>query len=103
MDISSFDASGDVVIDAPPEPLYDFIADMPAMGEISPWCTGGEWESDERGVGAFFVGSNAMGERTWQARMRVCEADRPREYTSPRHKRASSSSCTPASSRRSRT
>ena len=36
--------------------------------------------ASERGVGAFFIGSNAMGERTWQARMRVSVADRPREF-----------------------
>ena len=80
MELSDFIASGRLTIDAPPEVLYDFIADMPAMGAISPQCTGGEWRSDERGVGALFVGSNAMGERTWQAQMRVLVADRPREF-----------------------
>ena len=80
MDLSDFTASGRITIDAPPEVLFDFIADMPAMGEISPQCTGGEWRSDARGVGALFVGSNAIAERTWQAQMRVLVADRPREF-----------------------
>ena len=80
MDISAFTALAASFIAAPPDELYDFIADMPAMGAISPQCIGGEWESDQRGVGAFFIGSNAMGERTWQARMRVSVADRPREF-----------------------
>ncbi len=80
MDISAFTASGHAVIAAPSEVLYDFIADMPAIGAISPQCIGGEWESEQRGAGAFFVGSNAMGERTWHARMRVSVAERPREF-----------------------
>jgi len=80
MDTSPFTASASVVVAAPPLAVYDLIADMPAMGEISPQCTGGEWETDERGVGARFVGSNTAGERTWQARMRVCVADPGREF-----------------------
>ena len=80
MDISPFTASGSVVIAASREALYDFIADMPAMGAISPQCTGGEWQDEQRGVGAHFLGSNAMGERTWQALMQVVVADRPREF-----------------------
>jgi hypothetical protein len=78
MDLTTFRASASVVVDAPPEALYDFIADMPSVGEISPVCTGGEWENDERGVGATFIGTNTTPERTWQARMRVVTADRPR-------------------------
>jgi len=80
MDISPFTASARLAIVAPPETLYDFIADMPAIGAISPQCTGGEWRSDERGVGALFVGSNTQGDNTWQAQMRVVAADRPREF-----------------------
>ena len=80
MDLADFNASGRITIDAPPDALFDFIADMPAMGEISPQCTGGEWRSDARGVGALFVGSNAIAERAWQAQMRVLVADRPREF-----------------------
>jgi hypothetical protein len=80
MDIAPFTAAGSIVIAAPAETLYDFIADMPAVGEISPQCTGGVWEGDGRGVGAFFVGSNTAGDRTWQARMRVCVADPSREF-----------------------
>ena len=53
---------------------------MPAMGEISPVRTGGEWRDEARGVGALFVGSNTIGERTWQAQMRVLVANRPREF-----------------------
>ncbi len=54
---------------------------MPRAGEISPVCTGGTWESDERGVGATFIGSNTIRDRTWQARMRIAVADPPSEFT----------------------
>ena len=80
MDISFLNASGSIAIDVPIGVAYDFIADMPAMGAVSPQCTGGEWQDEERGVGAHFLGSNAMGDRTWQALMRVIVADRPREF-----------------------
>lgn len=80
MDISYVHASGSVVVAAPPEELYDFIADMPAIGEISAQCVGGVWESDARGVGAYFIGSNAWRERTWKIRVRVVAADPGREF-----------------------
>ncbi|HEY3941223.1 MAG TPA: SRPBCC family protein [Acidimicrobiales bacterium] len=80
MDVTAYRASASLVIAAPPEKVYEFIADMPRVGEISPVCTGGTWESDQRGVGATFVGSNTVRDRTWQARMRVTVADAPREF-----------------------
>jgi hypothetical protein len=81
MDVTPYRASATIVIAAPPEKVYEFIADMPRAGEISPVCTGGTWESGARGVGATFIGSNAIRDRTWQARMRVTVADRPSEFT----------------------
>ncbi|MGD9798339.1 MAG: SRPBCC family protein [Acidimicrobiia bacterium] len=80
MDIANVHAAGSVVIAAPADVLYDFIADMPAIGEVSAQCVGGEWESDARGVGAYFIGSNAWRERTWKIRVRVVAADPGREF-----------------------
>jgi hypothetical protein len=80
MDISLLHASGSIVIEASPEVVFDFIADMPAMGAISSQCVGGEWQTEERGVGGLFLGSNDMGDKQWQALMRVVAADRPREF-----------------------
>jgi hypothetical protein len=80
MDLSDLQASATTVINVPPEKLYEFIADMPRVGEISPVCTGGEWEDDRRGVGATFIGSNTTSQRTWQARMRVTVADQSMEF-----------------------
>jgi Polyketide cyclase / dehydrase and lipid transport len=80
MDLTTFHASASVVIAAPPAEIYAFIADMPRMGEISPECTGGTWESESRGVGAMFIGSNTAGDRTWQRRIRVAVVDPPLEF-----------------------
>jgi hypothetical protein len=80
MEIEDLRASAALVIPAPAEALYAFIADMPRVGEVSPVCTGGEWESDARGVGATFIGTNTMGDMTWQARMRVETADAPHVF-----------------------
>lgn len=80
MDISLLHTSGSIVIEASPEVVFDFIADMPAMGAISSQCVGGEWQTEERGVGGLFLGSNDMGDKQWQALMRVVAADRPREF-----------------------
>jgi Polyketide cyclase / dehydrase and lipid transport len=80
MELADLQASATTVIAASPDALYSFIADMPRVGDISPVCTGGEWETDARGVGATFIGSNTVGERTWQARMRVVTADVPHQF-----------------------
>jgi hypothetical protein len=80
MDFSTFRASARVIVDAPVEGLYAFVADMPRIGEVSPECTGGRWEGEGRGVGATFIGDNTEGDRTWQRRLRVAVADAPREF-----------------------
>jgi hypothetical protein len=80
MDFTTFRASASTVVAAPAEDLYAFVADMPRIGEVSPECTGGRWESEARGVGATFIGSNTEGDRSWQRRLRVAVADAPREF-----------------------
>ncbi len=68
--------SDHVVVDAPPERLYAMVADIARMGEWSPVCTGGHWEDDaERGAGAWFVGTNATPERSWETRCLVEAAE----------------------------
>lgn len=80
MDLTDLQASASVVIAAPPDKLYEFIADMPRIGEISPECTGGEWESNSRIVGATFIGANRSGDYSWKARMRVVVAEPASEF-----------------------
>jgi hypothetical protein len=79
MDSRSFSES--IFVSRPPEALYALVSDVTRMGEWSPVCTGGWWEDDARGVGAWFVGHNETPERTWETRSQV-DADEPgREFT----------------------
>jgi hypothetical protein len=80
MDLTSFKASASVVIAAPSDVLYEFIADMPRIGEVSPEATGGTWQSDRHDVGALFIGTNKSGDRTWERRLRVIVAEAPKEF-----------------------
>jgi Polyketide cyclase / dehydrase and lipid transport len=80
MDLIDFRASASTVVAVPAADLYSFIADMTQVGKISPVCTGGEWEAQDRGVGATFIGSNVSGDRSWRARMRVTVAEPDREF-----------------------
>jgi hypothetical protein len=67
-------------IDVPPEVLYDLVADLTRMGEISPVCIGGWYDDDAvRGVGAWFTGRNQMPQLRWETRCQVVAADRPHE------------------------
>jgi len=60
--------------------VYDAVSDITRFGNWSPECTGGEWVSDARGVGARFLGHNRAGERTWTTECEVIVADHPREF-----------------------
>jgi Polyketide cyclase / dehydrase and lipid transport len=69
-----------IVIDAAPEVLYDLVADLTRMGELSPVCTGGVYDDDTvRGAGAWFTGSNRTPQLRWETRCHVIAADRPSE------------------------
>ncbi len=73
--------SDHVVVNARPERLYAMVADITRMGEWSPVCTGGHWEDDtERGAGAWFVGTNATAERSWETRCLVEVAEAGVEF-----------------------
>ena len=72
-------------IDAPPEQVYDLVADLPRMGEWSPECQRVEWtgDADFPAVGATFVGHNRGGPAglmRWSRRGRVLVADRGRTF-----------------------
>jgi uncharacterized protein YndB with AHSA1/START domain len=74
-----------VVVHAPPEDVYDLVADMPRMGEWSPECASVEWDEGVTGPaeGARFVGHNRTGPRgliRWSRRGRVLRAVRGHEF-----------------------
>jgi uncharacterized protein YndB with AHSA1/START domain len=65
-------------IDAPPERVYDLVADLPGMGRWSPENTGGSWldGASEARVGARFRGWNRRGPLRWYTTCTITEADR---------------------------
>ena len=65
-------------IDAPPERIYDLVADLPGMGRWSPENTGGSWldgATDAR-AGARFRGKNRRGPLRWSTICTITEAER---------------------------
>jgi uncharacterized protein YndB with AHSA1/START domain len=71
-----------VHIEAPPERVYELVADVPRMGEWSPECVGCEWLGgvDGAAVGARFKGSNKRGLMKWSTTAEVVTADPGREF-----------------------
>ncbi|MEO9015583.1 MAG: SRPBCC family protein [Terrimesophilobacter sp.] len=72
--------SESITVSRPAEELYAMVSDVTRMGEWSPVCTGGWWDDDARGVGAWFTGHNETPAKTWETRSQVV-ADTPgREF-----------------------
>lgn len=73
--------SESVVVDCPPESLYDLVSDVTRTGEWSPVCKACWWdEGDSAKVGAHFTGRNELPERTWETHCEVVVADRGKEF-----------------------
>ncbi|HAM02118.1 MAG TPA: SRPBCC family protein [Acidimicrobiaceae bacterium] len=71
-----------VKVDAPPEVVYDLVADLSRMGEWSPECYRTEWVGEVKGpvVGAEFLGHNRVGPYRWSVGGKVVTAQRPSEF-----------------------
>ncbi|HYQ36357.1 MAG TPA: SRPBCC family protein [Mycobacterium sp.] len=67
---------------APPELVYDLIADVTRMGEWSPECYRCEWLGGAAAAtpGARFRGYNRLGRLRWERTAVVDTADRGREF-----------------------
>ena len=76
-------------IDAPPEAVYDLVADVTRMGEWSPECRGGRWldGASMAAEGVRFKGFN-KGRLSWSTQSRILVADRGRELAFVREKPA---------------
>jgi hypothetical protein len=78
MDLDDLQTSRSLVIDAPADALYDLVADVTRMGEWSPACTGATWdEGAGPAVGSWFTGHNLIGDRAYDRRCEITDADRP--------------------------
>jgi uncharacterized protein YndB with AHSA1/START domain len=69
-------------IAAPPETVYDLVADITRMGEWSPECYRGEWLDGATAAapGARFRGYNRRSGYHWERTAVVDVADRGREF-----------------------
>jgi hypothetical protein len=71
-----------VEVGAPPERVWDLLADLPGMGRLSPENAGGKWVDGAAGpaVGARFRGVNRSGLRRWSTLVQVTECARPHAF-----------------------
>lgn len=73
-----YQSSVSIEIGAPPEVVWNLVADITRMGEWSPECVRAEWEHGATGptVGARFHGYNRAGSFEWDAPCVVTECER---------------------------
>src|SRR3954469_2854321 len=66
-----------VLVDAPPDAVYDLVSDVTRMGEWSPETVRCEWldGASGPGVGGRLQGANQRGRARWSARPPVVTAD----------------------------
>ena len=71
-----------IEIAAPPQVVYDLIADVRRMGEWSPECYRCEWLDGVSAavLGARFRGFNRIGRFRWERTALICAAERGREF-----------------------
>jgi hypothetical protein len=76
------DVSVRVEIAAPPEAIYDLVADMPRMGEWSPECERVEWRggATAASAGVRFVGHNRSGWHRWSTHGTITTAERGSDF-----------------------
>jgi uncharacterized protein YndB with AHSA1/START domain len=76
--VETFDLEAAVHVDAPPERVWDSVADVTRMGEWSPECFACRWLGRRRppGRGARFVGFNRRKWVVWCTTAVVEEAER---------------------------
>jgi uncharacterized protein YndB with AHSA1/START domain len=73
-------ASRTIEIDAPPELVYDLVADVTRTGEWSPECQSCEWLGAPGLVGSRFKGHNRSGPARWTTTAEVLTAQRPHAF-----------------------
>jgi uncharacterized protein YndB with AHSA1/START domain len=75
-------ASRDIA--APPDKVWELVADLPRMGEWSPENQGGKWVKGATGpaLGSVFKGTNKNGVRRWSTTVTVvaCEPGKVFEF-----------------------
>jgi len=87
MDVSGYNHSDSVTIDRPPEEVYAIVSDVTRIGELSPVCQSCTWDDPAQAgrEGAWFTGTNAIGDFTWATHCKVVAAEPGREFTFINH------------------
>ena len=82
VDLADLHVSRKVVVAAPPEHVYDLIADVTRIGELSPVWKAAWWdEGSGPRVGGWFTGRNESEQRgTWERHCEVIVADPGRAF-----------------------
>jgi uncharacterized protein YndB with AHSA1/START domain len=82
-ELTGLTASAEEVVAAPPELVWDLVADVTRVGEWSPECAGATWleEPGRPQTGARFTGHNRFPDGfEYEVTCVVTEADRPRAF-----------------------
>jgi len=74
--------SDSIDIESTPEKVFSTIADLPAMGQLSPENRGGEWIDGATGpdVGAKFRGENSRAGDKWSTVAKIKVYESPRSF-----------------------
>jgi hypothetical protein len=82
VELSDLQVTRTIVVEAPPEHVYEIIADVTRIGELSPVCKAAWWDEGAEPVeGAWFTGRNEMeGRDPWERRCEVVTAEPGRAF-----------------------
>ncbi len=81
VDAPLYQGSAEVLIQAPPQKVYELVSNLERMGEWSPECYRCEWLGEAEGpaVGVRFRGWNRHGRMKWDTTCRIITAEPNRE------------------------
>jgi ribosome-associated toxin RatA of RatAB toxin-antitoxin module len=78
MDLTKYQHSDSVTIDAAPEAVYALVADVTRTGEFSPVCKSAQWLDNDH---TRFTGDNVLPDMQWTTTCRVDVAEPGKEFT----------------------
>ncbi len=82
VELSDLQVSRTIVVQAEPAHVYEIVADVTRVGELSPVCKAAWWdEGSTRGEGGWFTGRNEIqGRDPWERRCEVFIAEPGRAF-----------------------
>jgi uncharacterized protein YndB with AHSA1/START domain len=82
VELSDLQVTRTIVVEAPPEQVYDIISDVTRIGELSPVCKAAWWdEGSGPREGGWFTGRNEMeGRDPWERHCEIIVAEPGRAF-----------------------